>query len=333
MTDVLDLLTRAVRDAPMPAVAVAVTTPAATLCSVVSGTERLGSSTPATPMHYWDLASLTKTLVTLPEVLSLVDDGSICLDSRIEDVYPPAVGTDIGTATVAQLLSYDAGLPQWLPFFSMAHTARDVLTEVLKTKTVRPPGSGAEYSDIGFIVLGEVVTELTQTSLNVHAARRGFATYAPVYGRAIATEYCPWRGRLLYGEAHDENAAALGGVAGHAGAFAQLDGVVRAVQSWLRRDLVSATLHDLATTCWSSNAGGERFGLGWWLAPTRGLGGRFASSDGFGSSGYVGNRIWIEPRRGYGIVILSNRVHPQRGDRAPFDEWCSAVVDAVALAW
>jgi CubicO group peptidase (beta-lactamase class C family) len=96
--------------------------------------------------------------------------------------------------------------------------------------------------------------------------------------------------------------------------------------------VVDPTRHAAARRCWSTGPGDVRFGLGWWLPPTGGLGGPAAGPDGYGASGFVGNRLWFEPGRGYGVLVLSNRIHPARGDRAPFAAWCDRLMAAVAEA-
>jgi CubicO group peptidase (beta-lactamase class C family) len=176
------------------------------------------------------------------------------------------------------------------------------------------------YSDLSFILLGALVEHLTAKPLRGRVGLR----YPPLPGTAVATEYCRWRGRLIVGEVHDENAAAMGGVAGHAGAFGTLDAVTAAARAWLGGQ------HIDVRRCRSTNSAGERFGWGWWLTPTRGLGGPTAGASGFGMSGFVGNRIWLEPEFGYGVVVLSNRIHPVRTERRAFHDWCVCLLDAVA---
>ena len=193
-------------------------------------------------------------------------------------------------------------------------------------------GSGAKYSDMNFIVLGAMVEALSVRSLADAAYQRHGLRYAPLPGTAVATERCGWRGRLLVGEVHDENAAAMGGTAGQAGAFATIALIARIAQSWLAELEVSTPLHQEVRRRWSSNRDGESFGLGWWMAPARGSGGPQAGQSGYGMSGFVGNRIWLEPDYGYGVVILSNRVHPVRSDRAPFSAWCAKLLETVAEA-
>jgi CubicO group peptidase (beta-lactamase class C family) len=317
-----------VRDAPMPAVAVAVFARDERLVEVVHGVADLGTGRPARVDSWWDLASLTKVLVTVPEVLDLVARRRIGLDQPLHAAWPAARHAPFAGATVAQLLSYDAGLPATVTFFTGLAGRDRIVEAALRTPLERPVGSGAVYSDVNFVVLGAMVEALTGRSLAAVAQERSGLRYPPLPGPAVATEHCGWRGRLITGEVHDENAAAMGGVAGHAGAFATIGLVARIGQDWLAERVTTAELHRAVRRQWSSN--GDRFGLGWWLTPTRGLGGPSAGPAGYGMSGFVGNRIWLEPERGYGVAVLSNRIHPVRGDRAPFTAWCARLLDAVS---
>lgn len=317
--------------APMPAVGVAVFSASGSLTEGVWGTADLEAGEPATLAHRWDLASLTKVLVTLPEVLALVDGGVLDLDRPIGEQWDRVRDRPVGAATVAQVLSYDAGLPMWSPFYELGVDERASLVEViLGTELERPPGSGAVYSDIGTLVVGEMVSDLTGTPLNVLAGLRSGLVFGPVAAPVVATERCPWRGRLVKGEVHDEIAAALGGVAGNAGAFGTLAEVAAAAARWFAGTVVSPEMHRRALREHSTNADGERFGLGWWLSNTRGLGGRHPGPRGWGMSGFVGNRLWCEPEYGYGVLVLSNRTHPTRGDRRPFNQWCDDLQDVLA---
>lgn len=316
------------RRAPMPAVGVAVFTVDSVLFSRVHGTADLTTAREAYEDDWWDLASLTKVLVTLPEVLERMD-----LEAPLQALWPRAAGLPIGTATVAQLLAHNAGLPATLPFFRTASNRAEIVTQALSTPLERPIGSDAVYSDIGFLLLGEAVADISGAGLAQLAERRTGLRYAPLPGQAVATELCPWRERMIVGEAHDENAWAMDGVAGQAGAFGTLRMVMTAARSWLAGSAVPRPLHLAATSCHATNADGERFGLGWWLAPTRGIGGTDPGPGSFGASGFVGNRIWFEPARGYGLLVLSNRIHPHRGDRAPFGAWCAALLGIVAATF
>ncbi|GAA4249800.1 serine hydrolase domain-containing protein [Dactylosporangium darangshiense] len=332
------------RRAPMPAVAVAVFDTAGVLASAVHGTADLTTGRAVTADCWWDLASLTKVLVTLPEVLDL----PAARDRPIASFWSRAAGRPIGGATLDDLLSHRSGLPPDAPFYRTL-SGPAIVEAALDTTPSRPE---AVYSDIGYIVLGALVSDLTGSSLATLAARRTglrFGSLEPAAATslepavaaslesavaaslepaaatslepAVATERCSWRGRVIVGEVHDENAWAMGGVSGHAGAFGTLSLVAAAARPWLAAG---------TPPCLATNSAGERFAAGWWLHPTRGIGGPRSAPDSFGASGFVGNRVWFEPSRGYGVVVLSNRVHPTRIDRAPFASWCADLFGTLA---
>jgi CubicO group peptidase (beta-lactamase class C family) len=294
-------------EAPVPAVAISVFDRREVLAATVRGAGR---------DDWWDLASLTKVLVTLPEVLDRFPDPSV----RLGDVWDRASGHPIGAATIADLLSHRAGLPATVRFFERLSGYDAIVEAALNIEIENRPA--AVYSDIGFLLLGALVQDLSGTPVAALAQRRTHLRFGVPEGPAVPTEQCPLRRRLIVGEVHDENAWAMGGSSGHAGAFGTLDLVTRAARSWLNTP-------SRATECWSTGPDGERYGLGWWLAPTRGLGGPHPGPGSFGHSGFVGNRIWIEPERGYGVVILSNRIRWGRGDREPFQRWCDRLLRRV----
>ena len=326
--DVQSILREAAVCAPAPAVALAVVDPWRPLGRVLHGVANLETGEAVTADHWWDLASLTKVLVTLPAILDLVAQGRLQLSDALAGVWPKACGSSYAGATIGQLLSYDAGAPPAYDLFRLGVSTRHELVEAaLSIPAEREPGSGGLYSDVGMLLLGELVTHITGASAADAARARGWCRYPPLPGPAVATEQCAWRERLIVGEVHDENAAALGGVAGHAGAFGKIASVAEAARAWLTGDACDPALWAQATSCWSTGPDGERFGLGFRLSGPHCLGGRQAGSRGFGASGFVGNRLWVEPDRGYAVVILSNRIHPQRGPRDSHDAWCDDLLD------
>src|SRR5918998_4919559 len=265
--------------APMPAVAVSVFDRERVLYSGVARAERDA---------WWDLASLTKVLVTLPEALAHLD-----LDVPIGSWWPRAAGAPVGACTVRQLLCHSTGLPDTVQFFR-SHDSREAILEAALALPLNP-AQGPIYLDIGYLLLGEMVAEVTGSSLADLAASRTGLRFGPITDApAVPTEQCEWRGRLIVGEVHDENAWAMGGVSGHAGGFGTLDPVTDAARAVL----------DQPQELQATSLAGERFALGWWLAPTRGLGGPNPGVNGFGHAGFVGNRVWFEPDYGYGLVIL-----------------------------
>lgn len=297
------------------------------MASLVHGTANLETGEPATVEHWWDLASLTKVLVTLPEALRLVDSGQRALSDRLLDWWPAAAASPYGQASITQLLSYNAGAPPTCTLYHQPPANRaDLIQAALQTPPQRAAGSSGQYSDLGMLLMGEAISAVDGRSLSSLAAQRGWCLYGRPPGPAVATERCPWRKRLIVGEVHDENAAALGGVAGHAGAFGRLDTVANAAQAWLTAQVTSQQLTAAASRCWATASTGERFGLGFRLAGPNSLGGPLASRGSYGMSGFVGNRLWIEPARGYAVEIVSNRVHPQRKPRDAFDAWCAQLL-------
>lgn len=324
--------------APMPAVAAAVVTPGGILRQHHHGVAHLETGEPLTPQHAFDLASLTKVLVTLPEVLSLLERGALSTNDKV-GVHLPDAGwmqeRGLGEATVGQLLSHTSGLPAWTPLYTFPADRETLLARVLQTPLERAPGEAMLYSDLGFMVLGVLVERLTGKRLDELAAARGWVTYRPSghpAGPTVATERCPWRNKILQGEVHDENACALGGVSGHAGAFGTLDDVARAAQGWLT-DAVSPASRDLMTRPWSVEANGCPRGLGWILGHPTCSGGDLASPQAFGHTGFTGTSLWIEPGRGYAVALLTNRVHPSRHTGDDIIHLRRRFANAVHAAW
>jgi CubicO group peptidase (beta-lactamase class C family) len=321
----VDRTSALLEQAPVPAAALSVLDRGGVLFRQVRGVADLTTGRPATAEDWWDLASLTKVLITLPQVLRLCDAGRLDLDRPLGEQWARAAGSPVGAATVRQVLAHNAGLRPIVEFFRFARGREAVVDAALANPLERPPGGAAAYNDQGYLLLGELAREL-----EVPVPAQGLR-YAPLPGPAVATEQCPLRRRLISGEVHDENAWAMGGRSGHAGAFGTLDQVSAAARAWLADEVVSPALHEQARRCWASNGDGERFGLGWWLTPTRDVAGPSAGPRSYGATGFVGNRVWFEPDRGYGVVLLSNRIHPTRGGDVPgFKAWTHRLFTAIA---
>lgn len=329
-------LARAVLDAAtMPAVAAAVVTRGGLAMEYVRGVANATTGETLTDAHAFDLASLTKVLVTLPEVLALVEAGRVSLNDRVRlhlpEASPMTTSPALADVTLAQLLAHTSGLPAWTPLYTQPADRATLVQRVLHTPLEAAPGERTVYSDLGFIVLGALVERVTGRSLDGLAEERGWVTYRPS-APTVATERCPWRGRVLQGEVHDENAFALGGVSGHAGAFGTLRGVARAARAWLT-DAVSPATHDLMTRPWSAEPGGGTRGLGWILGHPTCSGGELASPAAYGHTGFTGTSVWTEPTRGYAVVLLTNRVHPTRHGGDDIIHLRRRFANAVHAAW
>lgn len=319
----------------------------------------------------FDLASLTKPLATATAVMQLAAEGAVDLDAPIAKYLPAAGERGKEAVTVRHLLTHSSGLKPWRPFHEVLlererkkgerllgtpAAKQAILERICRSALVHEPGEAAVYGDLDFILLGALVEELTKQPLDELCAARSFAPLgladtrfirigdgAPelpdtIRRRCAATESCPWRGRVLWGEVHDPNAWAMGGVAGHAGLFATADDVMRFAEAvldvwhgrraaepalpreWLRRFLTRAGAPD------------GTWALGW-DTPTPGASssGRHFSPSAVGHLGFTGTSLWIDLDEEVVVALLTNRCHPSR-DNERIKSFRPVFHDAVARA-
>ena len=278
-----------------------------------------------TPETWYDLASLTKVLCTVPLCLDLIASGRLDPRAKVRDLLPEVAWLqdrpNLGDATVLQLATHTSGLPAWEPLYTLGLDRATLLARVLYTPLQRPPGT-IVYSDLGIIVLGHILERLSGCGLDELAQRlyarlgleHGLAFSVPDGARVAPTERCPWRQRLLCGEVHDENASALGGVAPHAGLFGTLNGVAAYAHG-----LLAGRLHSPPVLAYLSQeharAGPpdlERRGFGWVLMHPGWSGGDLISPRSIGHTGFTGTGLWIDLERQRFSVLLTNRVYPSR---------------------
>jgi CubicO group peptidase (beta-lactamase class C family) len=290
----------------------------------------------------YDLASLTKVVVTTTVAMMLVDDGRLDLDERVVSLVPGFTGGRKDEVRVRQLLTHSGGLLWWAPLYEELRGREAYLERILEMDLDYPPGARSVYSDLGVILLGEVLERVAGEPLEAIARRRLFeplgmvdTRYRPPVGlrsRIAPTERDPWRGRILLGEVHDENAFALGGVAPHAGLFSTAGDLARFAQALLnggemdgRRIVNRSTVEQF-----TRRAGVARStrALGW-DTPTNGedprssvpgepgysSAGSLFSPRAFGHTGFTGTSVWMDPDRQLFLILLSNRVHPTRENR------------------
>ncbi|WP_457636885.1 serine hydrolase domain-containing protein [Oceanithermus sp.] len=277
---------------------------------------------------FFDLASLTKILFTLPEVMKLVEEGRLDLDDPLTTHLPEAgwlqENPALARVTIRQLLAHRSGLPAWAPVYTWGSDP-----QTLKARLLQDAWQLGEpvYSDIGFMLLGILLERLRGEDLRSFALPAGL-TFTPDPNRTAATERCPWRGRMLVGEVHDENAFALGGAAGHAGLFGTLDGVLDQAHAWLSASILSPA----ALAAILEPQSEDRL-LGWVRRHPGWSGGSLASPRAYGHTGFTGTGVWIDPERGYAWALLSNRVHPSRHGPNPLPELRRKVGNILAAAW
>lgn len=264
--------------------------------------------TPLTRDHWFDLASVTKVIVTSPMILRLADEGRIDLDAPLTSVIPDLRQYDVAGAperglTFRDCLVHRTHLPAVEPIYTYGADPARLRAFILQRAWRSGP---AVYSDINFMLLGIAIERLTGADLDAYALGAGLS-FGPPPGPAVATEACPWRGRILTGEVHDENAYALGGAPGHAGLFGTVDGVLDFAQRLLDGTGASpAALTAMRTRQHEDRtAGWERRFAGW-------SGGEACSDETIGHTGFTGTGLWIDFARGVAWTLLTNRVHPTR---------------------
>ncbi len=296
------------------------------------------ASPAVTPATVFDLASLTKVLVTTSLAMLLYDRRILWLDALLGDILP---GFIIGMTpssqkrhvTLRSLLAHSSGLPGYARLFEQHHSPEAVFRSALSLPLESAPGTRAEYSDIGFILLGKALEVLSGDIL----ARFFYREIAAPLGLETATFNPPsaarpgipptendtaFRHRVIQGEVQDENCFALGGVAGHAGLFANTRDVLRFAACILSkgRTASGAQLFQLDTvrlfaTRQSSPAGTSR-ALGWDTPSSPSSSGKFFSPASIGHLGYAGTSLWIDPARSLAVVLLTNRTWPDRSNDA-----------------
>lgn len=314
---------QAIQRGPIPGAAAAIGTRDGERMACFGRTEAGGGA--VTPDTWYDLASLTKVMCTTPLVLDAMSSGLLDPRAPLRDVLPEIAWLqptpNLGDATILQLATHTSGLVAWQPLYTLGVDRATHFARLLHAPLASTAGQ-IVYSDLGFMLLGHLLERIHGKPLDALArdlfARVGLdehVAFSLPEGAPVApTEVCPWRGRLLRGEVHDENAAAIGGISGHAGLFATLRGVCG-----YARALLSCRLHSAAVLEYLSTEHAraelpelERRGFGWSLMFPGWSGGDLMSRRSIGHTGFTGTGIWIDLERGSYTVLLTNRVHPSR---------------------
>lgn len=293
-------------------------------------------SAPKTAMradHRFDLASLTKVVATLPAILCLVDDGKIKLDDPLSKHLPELDRPDKKAITIRQCLTHVSGLPASRGYYKTMQGKDAYLRAIAAEKLQHKPGSRYVYSDLGFILLGFLVERVAQEPLSDFVDERIFhplgmddTGFVPVGAgkrsakEFAATEICRWRKRLIVGEVHDENAYALGGVAGHAGLFSTVDDLGRFGRMLLDKgecdgkQILSPQMVSLFNKPQIADLN-PQIGLGWRLRSSlESRIGFLASPRSFGHTGFTGTTLWIDPDNRVVATLLTNAIHPSRAE-------------------
>jgi CubicO group peptidase (beta-lactamase class C family) len=324
------LLLQGVRDSAFPGAIAVVGTRAGAVVTATAGRLDWTDSPAPDSTTLWDMASLTKVVALTSAMMLLVESGRVNLDAPVQQYISEFRGSGKEAVTVRHLLTHSSGMPAWRPLYKEADGPDAALAMAIATPLDTAPGVRMVYSDLGAIILGELVRRVSGQSFESFVRDHVFATVgmresmfrppATLHARIAPTEVDPWRQRHLRGEVHDENAFALGGVSSHAGLFSTAQDLVRLARMYLNdgtidgRRFVSKRTIDHFTAV--QDPALSHRALGWETPNGNNSAGRLMSRRSFGHTGFTGTSLWIDRERGVFVILLSNRVNPTREHRA-----------------
>ena len=274
----------------------------------------------------YDVASLSKVVGTTTAVMILFDEKKVDLDAPVFRYLPAFSGGLRDKVTVRDLLTHRSGLPAGRDLWRKARSPQEARDMVLATPLSYRPNEGYIYSDLGADLLGMIVEEVSGERLDHFLTRRVFAPlgmtqtfYRPADSlryRIAPTEITPPRGYPIRGEVHDENAYALGGVAGHAGLFSTAADLSIFAQMMLNGGTYDGiqVISDSTVSLFTRRTAGHR-ALGWDTADGDYGSGKYLTERAYGHTGFTGTSIWIDPDREMFVVLLTNRVHAAKAQR------------------
>ena len=263
----------------------------------------------------YDLASLTKVVGLTTAVYMLVADGRLAWDERVQTYVPEFQGPQKNAVTVRHLLTHTSGLPAWIPLHLETANREDALDRVIHEPLTSEPGAEYVYSDLGAILMAQIVERVTRQTLDIFLQEAlfeplrmrdtGFNPSPDVLSRIAPTENDAWRGRMVHGEVHDENAFHLGGVSGHAGLFSSARDLAT-FAGWMLLNFSDQNDEGLPSisgdslrkwTARQPGPEGSNRALGWQKPVPGGgnSGGSLLSEQSFGHTGFTGTSIWMDP--------------------------------------
>ncbi len=346
MKAVRDLMQRAVQDGVFPGGVVLVATEGRVIFFEAFGLARLSPERAMTTGTLFDLASLTKPLATTVALMLLVQQTRLNLDQTLGSAIADFSGTNKKNITIRQLLSHTSGLPDYRPYYKglvklqPSERKGSLRALLLAERFIHEPGQACLYSDVGFMILEWLVEVTAKKPLDrlVEESVYGplrlkhlfFITLNDAEGGGrvqllrpendrlyAATEDCPWRGKVLDGEVQDDNAYALGGVAGHAGLFGTAQDVYGLLKELLNvyegKPNSGLFRRNVVQTFFGRQSDQGSWALGF-DTPTRpdSSSGQYFSDQSVGHLGFTGTSFWVDLSKGVIVILLTNRIHPNR---------------------
>jgi CubicO group peptidase (beta-lactamase class C family) len=343
------ILEKAIAARAFPACSLAITFNGELVAHKALGRFTYDLSPEVTTASLFDLASLTKVVATTATAMVLYERGLLDLEAPAAAIVPEFSGalndgvlndsvlTDLALTdnaarrreiTVRMLLAHSSGLPAYEKLFLREKTPEGILQAAFSTALAAGPGTRAQYSDIGFIILGVVLERLTDETLDTFCQREIFGPLGmtrTAFNPALALkEFIPptcedriFRHRIIQGEVQDENASVLGGVAGHAGLFSTADDLAIFAHTMLSGGypILRPETVELFSRRESAPEDTSR-ALGWDTPSAPSQSGKYLSPRSFGHLGYTGTSLWIDPDRQLSIILLTNRTWPDCANQA-----------------
>ncbi|MFZ0956352.1 MAG: serine hydrolase domain-containing protein [Candidatus Sulfotelmatobacter sp.] len=334
----------AIADRAFPAASVAVSHRGEIVVLKTFGRFTYDSDSPlVAPDTMFDVASVSKVVATTTMAMMLYERGLLDLDAPVVGIVPEFAGTDFAGAgagdgdarrlavTQRMLLAHSSGLPAYEKLFLKARTREQLLRAAFTTPLVAEPGSRAEYSDVGFMILGETLERVAGETIDRFCQREIFGplgmahtTYNPPPEARVkippTQDDRTFRKRIIQGEVQDENASVLGGVAGQAGVFSTAEDLARFAHAMLgggnpilRPETVAVFTRRESAPAGTSRASSRV--LGWDTPSGHSQSGKYFSTRAYGHLGYTGTSLWIDPARELSVVLLTNRTWPDSSNQ------------------
>ena len=324
---------QAVRDSAFPGAVLLVARDGVIVHERGYGSFEYGAATPmVTPASIYDLASVTKVIATTSAVMRLVEEGRLSLDDPVARTIPQFAQAGKEHVTLYNLMVHNSGLPAWRTFYNFCETPECVLDSIYATPLVYARGDSTLYSDLGLITVGKMVEAVSGSRLDRYVDSVFFAPlgmrrtfYNPpagLFDRIVPTEvdtYWKKTGVAVRGRVHDENAATLGGVSGHAGLFSTASDLAKLLQMLLNGGVYDGTRYLKPETIkrfTARQSESSSRAIGWDSRSRAGsFSGDFASASSYLHTGFTGTSVVVDPENRMIVVFLTNRVHPTRDSR------------------